>query len=108
MRKIIGWLLLIGLILLVVKWLLITAALLAVPFGAWWLWDRHRRSAAQRRADAAAARRREIESRAVVDPFGGCGWCGSRLPHRDDAGRPASPAAYHRGEIEQAVLAAAP
>lgn len=36
-------LLLVGLVVLVLKWALITAAILAVPFGFWWLWD-HRRS----------------------------------------------------------------
>ncbi len=45
--RFLGWLIVIALSLLVVKWLLITAAVLAVPFGAWWVWDR---SAARRTA----------------------------------------------------------
>ncbi len=47
--KVLGWLIAIVLVLLVVKWLLITAAVLAVPFGAWWAWDR---SAGRRAARA--------------------------------------------------------
>jgi hypothetical protein len=40
MARIIGILLAVGLVVLVVKWVLITAAVLAVPFGAWWMYDR--------------------------------------------------------------------
>lgn len=55
----IGGLLVIGLILLIIKWAAITAAILAVPFGVWWVYD-HR----------AQARRRQIvlDSSAPVDP----------------------------------------
>jgi Flp pilus assembly protein TadB len=39
----IGVLLLIGLAIMIIKWALITAAILAVPFGIWWVLDRSKR-----------------------------------------------------------------
>lgn len=39
---VLGGLLVLGVALLVIKWLLITVAILAVPFAAWWLYDRRR------------------------------------------------------------------
>ena len=44
--QVVGWLLVAGLALLVIKWLAITALILAVPFGVWWLVDRSRQTAA--------------------------------------------------------------
>jgi hypothetical protein len=35
----IGIVLLVGLAILIIKWALITAAILAVPFGVWWVYD---------------------------------------------------------------------
>ena len=101
-------LLVIGLVLLVIKWLLITAAILVVPFGIWWFADRRRtggaRTAHRERAEALARRRRDVESRAVVDAGGGCGWCGSRVAHRDfRSGSVVLPRDHHRAEIEDAV-----
>ncbi|MFP5021863.1 hypothetical protein [Pseudonocardia phyllosphaerae] len=96
--------LVIGAVVMLVKWLLITAAMLAVPFGLWWVIDRvvtYRRTGTKRaKAAAAAARRREVESRASVDATGGCGWCGTRVAHRDDAGALVHPLDHHRGEVE--------
>lgn len=40
--KLLGILLIVGLVLLILKWMLITVAILAVPFGIWWVWDRRR------------------------------------------------------------------
>jgi uncharacterized membrane protein YqjE len=40
--QLIGVLLVIGLVVLIAKWALITAAILVVPFGIWWFWDRVR------------------------------------------------------------------
>lgn len=40
MARLIGYLLLAGLAILMIKWALITAAILVVPFGIWWLYDR--------------------------------------------------------------------
>ncbi|NYD38565.1 hypothetical protein [Actinomycetospora corticicola] len=96
---VIGIVLLIGLAILIIKWALITAAILAVPFGIWWVYDQvQQRKVVDRRA--------EVEGRAVVDAAGGCGWCGSRIAHRDDyTGSLVQPADFHREEIE-ATLAA--
>lgn len=108
----IGVLLLIGLAILIIKWALITAAILAVPFGIWWILDRSKRTRpareATRAAAAVAARRAEVESRAVVDAAGGCGWCGTRIAHRDDrTGRVLLPREFHRDEVEQAIAVTA-
>ncbi|GAA2888986.1 hypothetical protein GCM10010472_54250 [Pseudonocardia halophobica] len=93
----------------IVKWLLITAAILVVPFGAWFFYDRvstaKRRTAAERAAANAAERRREVESRAVFDAAGGCGWCGQRSMHLDARGGVMHPAAFHRAEIEETIAA---
>jgi hypothetical protein len=43
--QVVGWLLVAGLAILVIKWLAITALILAVPFGLWWLVDRSRTAA---------------------------------------------------------------
>jgi ABC-type nickel/cobalt efflux system permease component RcnA len=103
---VVGVLLVIGLVLVVVKWLLITAAILAVPFGLWWVWDRTQQQRGRRELDAVAARRREVESRAVLDAAGGCGWCGMATGHRDHrTGARVTPRAYHHHEVEQALAA---
>jgi hypothetical protein len=44
--QVVGWLLVAGLALLVIKWLAITALILAVPFGVWWVVDRSRQTPA--------------------------------------------------------------
>jgi hypothetical protein len=44
--QVVDWLLVAGLALLVIEWLAITALILAVPFGVWWLVDRSRQPAA--------------------------------------------------------------
>ena len=41
---VVGVLLVIGLVLMMLKWLLITALILVVPFGAWWFYDRAQRA----------------------------------------------------------------
>lgn len=85
-----------GLIILVFKWLLITAAILVLPFTAWWVYDKTQGSPARRR--------RIIEARATVDAGGGCGWCGSRVKHEDySTGRVLLPAEFHREEIERTI-----
>jgi hypothetical protein len=104
----IGALLLIGLAILIITWALITVAILAVPFGIWWILDRSKRMRpareAQRAAAVAAARRAEVESRAVVDAAGGCGWCGTRISHRDvRTGHVVPPREFHHDEVEQAI-----
>ena len=48
----IGIVLVVGLVILIIKWALITAAILAVPFGAWWIYDHlAQQKVAQRRAE---------------------------------------------------------
>jgi ABC-type nickel/cobalt efflux system permease component RcnA len=51
LAKVVGVLLLVGFALLILKWALITAAILIVPFGIWWVWDRIH-TQRRRRADA--------------------------------------------------------
>jgi ABC-type nickel/cobalt efflux system permease component RcnA len=107
--QLVGVVLVIGLVLLILKWMLITAAILVVPFGIWWVWDHSRssRSAKAARDNESAARRRrvELESRATVDAAGGCGWCGSRIAHWDGRGTLVSPLDYHRADIEELLRA---
>jgi len=45
-------------------------------------------------------RRRELESRAVLDAAGRCGWCGEPGLHKDEFGFPTTPLRYHRAEID--------
>ncbi|MHC1563654.1 hypothetical protein ACR9E3_32280 [Actinomycetospora sp. C-140] len=101
---VVGGLLLLGVVILIVKWVLITAAILAIPFGIWFAYDRAAQRRARRAAEAVVARRHEIESRAVLDAAGGCGWCGMASGHRDHrTGWAITPRAYHRHEIEQTL-----
>jgi ABC-type nickel/cobalt efflux system permease component RcnA len=108
--KLFGWIMLAALALLILKWALITVAILIVPFGIWWIWDRARASRGERteesRTQAALRRWHEIESRAAVDATGGCGWCGSRLAHRDDRGETVHPREHHRAEIDEQLRSA--
>ncbi|OLT10921.1 hypothetical protein BJF78_28260 [Pseudonocardia sp. CNS-139] len=108
---VVGVVLVVGLVLLILKWVLTTVAILAVPFGIWWTCDRLARSrrlrAAEQQALSAQRRRAEVEALASVDAFGGCGWCGSRLAHVDRRGRMVMPRDWHRAEIE-AVVSRAP
>ena len=99
----IGVLLLIGLAIMIIKWALITAAILAVPFGIWWVLDRSKQRKQAQEVQARANRREEIESRAVVDAASGCGWCGSRIAHQDATGTLVMPREYHREEIDEAI-----
>ncbi|MCE3556246.1 hypothetical protein LWC33_32995 [Pseudonocardia sp. RS11V-5] len=109
-------LIVIAVVVTIVKWLLITAAILAVPFGAWFVYDRvsvakrraKRRAKEERAVTSAVERRREVESRAVFDAAGGCGWCGQRSMHLDALGGVMHPAAFHRHEIEETIAATPP
>ena len=104
---VIGAVLVIGVALLILKWVLTTVAVLAVPFGVWWMHDRvtnrRKQRAAQQRTDAAQRRRAQIEALAAVDVAGGCGWCGSRLAHIDRHRRIVLPRDWHRAEIEHVL-----
>jgi hypothetical protein len=93
----------IGLAIMIIKWALITAAILAVPFGIWWIVDHQQQRQRGQELAARDARRVEIEGRAVVDAASGCGWCGSRIAHQDAAGTVVLPREYHREEIDEAI-----
>lgn len=54
---VLGVVLLIGLALLVIKWLFFTALILAVPFGLWWLHDRRSRTTRAGSARSASGNR---------------------------------------------------
>lgn len=101
MARLIGYLLLAGLAILMFKWALITAAILVVPFGVWWLYDRA--TTTGRRQAAVRQRRAQLERLAAVDAWGGCGWCGSQLVHVDGHGVPVPPLSWHRADIEAAL-----
>ena len=70
----IGGVLVIGLVVLIIKWAVITAAILAVPFGVWWVYDRHAQ---------ARRRRAEVHRPTPVDPA-------HEARIADDLGLPAS------------------
>jgi hypothetical protein len=90
----------VGVVIGFVQWLLGVALIVAIPVGAWWLYrqvsDRRRRPVLGRAAD----RRSELESRAVLDAAGRCGWCGSQTLHKDAFGFPVTPLVHHRAEID--------
>jgi hypothetical protein len=95
----------IGVVVGLVQWLLGVALLVAVPVGAWWLYTRlsHREQTAlptTPKAVTARDRRSELESRAVLDASGRCGWCGSAALHKDEFGFPVTPLAFHRADID--------
>ena len=87
-----------------VQWLLGVAVILAIPLGAWWVYrtvsDRKRAALPAGGAGGPRDRRAELESRAVRDAAGRCGWCGSPTLHKDEFGFPVTPLAYHRAEID--------
>ena len=92
----------IGVVVGLVQWLLGAALIVSIPLGAWWL---YRQVKARDRAHPAVTgrptdRRAELESRAVIDAAGRCGWCGSASLHKDEFGFPVTPLAYHRAEID--------
>ncbi len=109
--RIAGWVAAAALSLLMITGVLATVVLLAVPFALWWVIDRAGRGRRSRAAQAAAdeyvaGRRAEVESRAVVDAAGGCGWCGSRTAHRAPDGRLVMPREHHRADIEHTLIMA--
>jgi hypothetical protein len=91
-------------------WLLGVAVLVAIPVGAWLIYSRV--SGRARTASVASPstpmaihgrsrdRRGELESRAVLDAAGRCGWCGSATLHKDEFGFPVTPLTFHRAEID--------
>jgi hypothetical protein len=99
----------VGVVVGFVQWLLGVALIVAIPVGAWWLYkqvsDRRAKpttgpAARKALAGSPGDRRSELESRAVLDAAGRCGWCGSPTLHKDEFGFPTTPLAYHRAEID--------
>ena len=96
----------IGVVAGLVQWLIGAALIVSIPLGAWWLYrqvkarDRARPALPAGRTGRRADRRTELESRAVLDAAGRCGWCGSSTLHKDDHGFPVTPLTYHRAEID--------
>lgn len=98
-----------GVVMGLVQWLLGLAVIVAIPLGAWWLYKSmsdHNAKATPSGSDPKAVagrtgdRRSELESRAVLDAAGRCGWCGSAALHKDEFGFPTTPLTFHRAEIE--------
>src|SRR6476619_1024296 len=97
----------IGVVVGLVQWLLAAALIVSVPLGAWWLYRQVKgRDGAPPAVTGRPAvtsrptdRRAELESRAVIDAAGRCGWCGSASLHKDEFGFPVTPLAYHRAAI---------
>lgn len=100
----------VGLVVGLVQWVVVAAALVAIPMAGWWLYRRSSGRRASKRstgpnprtagAGASGGRRAEMESRAVLDAAGRCGWCGSATLHRDQYGFPTTPLIHHRREID--------
>ena len=96
----------IGIVVGLVQTVLGLALIVSIPLGAWWLYrqvkarDRARPALPAGRTGRRADRRTELESRAVLDAAGRCGWCGSSTLHKDDHGFPVTPLTYHRAEID--------
>ena len=99
----------VGVVVGLVQWLLGLAVIIAIPLGAWWLYkkvsDHDAKATPSAGAPKAVAgrtgdRRSELESRAVLDASGRCGWCGSATLHRDEFGFPTTPLTFHRAEID--------
>jgi hypothetical protein len=99
----------VGVVVGLVQWLLGLAVIIAIPLGAWWLCkkvsDHNAKATPSAGAPQAVAgrtrdRRSELESRAVLDAAGRCGWCGSATLHRDEFGFPTTPLTFHRAEID--------
>ena len=99
----------IGVVVGLVQWLLGLAVIIAIPLGAWWLYksvsDHNAKATPAAGAPKAVVghsrdRRSELESRAVLDAAGRCGWCGSTTLHRDEFGFPTTPLTFHRAEID--------
>ncbi len=99
----------IGIVVGLVKWLIGVVVIVAVVAGAWWLSKKVSGrgatpavgSAAPRAVTGGSAdRRTELESKAVLDASGRCGWCGSTTLHKDEFGFPVTPLTFHRAEID--------
>jgi hypothetical protein len=108
--QIVGVLILAGIAISVVvglvQWVLGIAIIVALPVGGYLLYKKLKGSAGSPQLAAAPKalvkgdRRSELESRAVIDAAGRCGWCGAAELHKDEYGFPTTPLRYHRAEID--------
>lgn len=112
--QIVGVLVLAGIAVSVVvgllQWVIGLAVLVAIPVGGYWIYKQvsGRKQAppvvaapqAKALTKGAGDRRSELESRAVMDASGRCGWCGQAELHKDEYGFPTTPLRYHRAEID--------
>jgi hypothetical protein len=90
-----------------VQWLIGIAVIVALVAGGVWVFKKVTGREAKPVAPSAQAlpagsldRRAELESKAVMDASGRCGWCGSTELHKDEFGFPTTPLKYHRAEID--------
>jgi hypothetical protein len=99
----------VGVVVGLVQWLFGVAVIVAMSLGAWWIYKQvsHRNPALPVMSRTRKAlpgrsgdRRCELESRAVLDAAGRCGWCGSPSLHTDEFGFPITPLSFHRAEID--------
>jgi hypothetical protein len=110
--QIVGVLILAGIAISVVvglvQWVLGIAIIVAIPVGGYLLYKKLKGSDGSPQLPGAQKalpkgtgdRRSELESRAVMDPSGRCGWCGAAELHKDEYGFPTTPLRYHRAEID--------
>lgn len=93
-----------------VQWVLGIAAIIAIPVGGYLLYKKLSgpktpppvvaAPKAKALTKGTGDRRSELESRAVLDASGHCGWCGAAELHKDEYGFPTTPLRYHRAEID--------
>ena len=113
--QIIGVLVLAGLAISIVvglvQWLIGVAVIVALVAGGVWLYKKVSSrgpkpvgappsQALPAGSTGPADRRAQLESKAVLDASGRCGWCGSTELHKDEFGFPTTPLKYHRAEID--------
>jgi hypothetical protein len=111
--QVVGVLVLAGIAISVVvgllQWVIGLAVIVAIPVGGYWIYKqvkgREQGPQIPSRAtgalpEGAADRRAALESRAVMDASGRCGWCGSPTLHKDEYGFPTTPLRFHRAEID--------
>ena len=110
--QIIGVLVLAGLAISIVaglvQWLIGIVVIVALVAGGVWVFKnvtgREAKPVAAPSPQALPAgsvdRRAALESKAVMDASGRCGWCGSTELHKDEFGFPVTPLNYHRAEID--------
>jgi hypothetical protein len=114
--QVVGVLVLAGIAISVVagllQWIVGLAILVAIPVGGYWIYKRvsgptkppapvvPAPKAKPALTGGPMDRKAQLESRAVIDASGRCGWCGATELHKDQYGFPTTPLQYHRAEID--------